>query len=112
MNNVHYGKKGEDLAARHLKKAGCKILQRNFTCPFGEIDIIALDKGTIVFAEVKARRNVSEILPSQSVGALKRSRYRKAASYYIKINNLFGNKCRFDVIEICDEKINHIQNAF
>lgn len=112
MNNVQYGKKGEDKAARHLKKTGCIVLERNFTCPFGEIDIIARQGETIIFAEVKARKNVSEILPSQSVGALKQSRYRNAASFYIKINNLFENKFRFDVIEISGEKINHIPNAF
>ena len=93
MNNVQYGKKGEDSAVKYIKKKGYKILERNFTVSQGEIDIIAEQNGRIVFIEVKTRQNASEILPSQSVGALKQSKYRKAALLYIKMNKLFDRNC-------------------
>ncbi|MDD4003446.1 MAG: YraN family protein [Clostridia bacterium] len=112
MNNVQYGKKGEDCAAKYIKNKGYKIVERNFTVKQGEIDIIATQKDTIVFIEVKTRHKASDILPSQSVGAVKQAKYRKVALLYIKMNKLFNRSCRFDIIEVCGGKINHIENAF
>lgn len=95
-----------------MKKAGYKILERNFTTRFAEIDIIALDKQTLVFCEVKTRADDFFGAPSEAVTAQKIRKYHLAADEYLlrkKISNVF---CRFDVVEIQDEKINHIENAF
>ena len=67
MYTQKIGKFGEDEAATFLKKKGYKILERNFSCKRGEIDIIALDKNEIVFIEIKARISLKYGLPSEAV---------------------------------------------
>ena len=112
MNTKIKGLYGEDLAATYLAKQKYKIIARNYTCPMGEIDIVALDKKTLVFAEVKARANQAFGLPGEAVNKPKQWHIAKTAQYFIHEYQVFSLETRFDVIEILDGKINHIKNAF
>ena len=109
------GDKGEDLAVRYLKGKGYKVIQRNFRTPLGEVDIIADDRDTLVFIEVKTRTDDSFGLPFEAVDGRKRERMRKIALLYLK-NSGKERPVRFDVIsiEIKDGRsnINHIKEAF
>ena len=106
------GDAGEDLACRYLAAKGYEILERGFRCRMGEIDIIALKDGEMVFAEVKTRRGTMYGRPCEAVDGRKRSRIRKSAICYLREKRCgregYG-RIRFDVIEIA---INHVKDAF
>ncbi len=109
------GREGEDQAARYLAKRGYRILERNYSTRSGEIDLIALDKETVVFVEVKTRSNDAYGSPELSVTPRKQSRMIKAALGYIKYKKLHQVPCRFDVVAInaaAEQEIELIQNAF
>ena len=107
------GKLGENLAVKYLEKQEYKILERNFKCKQGEIDIIAIDKDEIVFIEVKTRTNKKFGVPIEAVDRTKQKHLVKAAKYYIYKRHLENDFIRIDVIEvyICNNKckINHIK---
>lgn len=116
-NNKILGAFGEDTACEYLGKCGYKVLQRNFGCRVGEIDIIAFQGDTIVFIEVKTRSSQRYGLPSEAVSKTKQQRMVKTALYYMQKYKLLDYMCRFDVIEIIidDEgnyQINLITDAF
>ncbi|HLE18234.1 MAG TPA: YraN family protein, partial [Syntrophales bacterium] len=71
LSRIRTGKAGEETAVRHLQKLGYRILERNYRCPVGEIDIVAKDKNTIVFVEVKSRKTEEFGDPELAVGAKK-----------------------------------------
>lgn len=108
------GSKGEELALKYLKRKGFRILHRNFRTPLGEIDIIAEDRQTLVFIEVKTRSDDSFGLPFEAVDSRKKERMKRIALLYLK--NLGKERpVRFDVIsvEIKDSnRIDHIIEAF
>ena len=106
------GSTGEKRAVKFLKKKGFKILKTNYETPLGEIDIIAEDNGTIVFIEVKTRTSDKFGLPSEAVVRRKQEKYYKIATFYLQRENKMERECRFDVVEVENEKINHIFNAF
>lgn len=112
MQNKIFGHLGEKLACKELKKKKFKILQTNYTNKLGEIDIIAKEKDFLVFVEVKTRTTEKFGRPSLAVGSHKQNKIRQVASVYLKQNELTEANCRFDVIEILDNQINHIENAF
>ena len=105
------GKAGENKACAYLKKAGYKILKRNYKNPFGEVDIIAGKEEVIAFIEVKTR--LSDIFgqPSEAVNSIRQQRYINAAKYYFTGKRI-DVVVRFDIIEILNGEINHIENAF
>ena len=109
------GKSGEALAAEYLASKGYNIIERNFECWQGEIDIIALDKNEIVFVEVKTRRNRSYGLAAEAVNDLKKKHLWKAVEYYVYSRNLQNDFIRIDVIEVYLNRdkvqINHIKKA-
>ena len=109
------GSKGEDLAAEFLRKKGYKIISRNYKTPIGEVDIIAEDKGTIVFVEVKTRSNNSFGYPFEAVGSRKQHKLKNLALFYMKQRKK-DLAVRFDVlsIHISEDKkeIEHIMDAF
>ena len=111
-NNYIVGKSGEKIAEEYLKKKGYKILEVNFVNNVGEIDIIARQKNIYVFVEVKYRKNDYFGLPREAVNTYKQRKIRAVANSYIKRYNLYDNVCRFDVIEILDDQITHIENCF
>jgi len=109
------GQEGEDRAAAYLVKRGYKILERNYRTRAGEIDLIALDRGEVVFVEVKTRTSNAYGAPELAVTPQKRQRMVKAALGYIKYKKLHQVPCRFDVVAISsatEQEIELIQNAF
>ena len=112
------GKYGEDLACKYLEKNNYIILDRNFYCRQGEIDIIAMDltKKELVFFEVKTRSNFKYGNPADSVNSNKRSHLYKACEYYLYKNNIHRLFIRVDVIEVFFKpksyEINHIKQIF
>ena len=93
-------KKGEALAGKILKKKGYKILKRNYVSKYGEIDIVAYDRGIICFVEVKTRRSENYGPPELAVTKEKRKRIVRTALNYLTINNIEDTDCRFDVVSI------------
>lgn len=98
--NKELGRKGEEAAARFLYKRGYDILERNWSCFAGEADIIARDGATLVFVEVKTRKNCDKGFPSEHVSAAKRDRYEKIALAYVADCPDFDGPVRFDVVAI------------
>ncbi len=106
-SNQELGRRGEDAAANFLHSRGYEILERNWTCRFGEADIIARDSNTIVFVEVKTRRNVEKGFPGEAVTAAKRDRYERIALAYLEdCVGLTDLSVRFDVISIVVVSVN------
>lgn len=104
------------MALRFLKKNGYRILQRNYVCKMGEVDIIAKEKDTFVFIEVKTRRSTTFGPPQLAVDQKKQGQLSKAALHFLKEKNLEEAKARFDVVAILlgskGEEIELIRNAF
>ncbi|HYF83112.1 MAG TPA: YraN family protein [Clostridia bacterium] len=116
-NNKILGAFGEGLACEYLAESDYRVLERNFSCKVGEIDIIALQNDTVVFVEVKTRSSEKYGLPSEAVSAAKQKKIVKTALYYLQTNKLLDYMCRFDVIEILVDaenkyQINLIKDAF
>jgi putative endonuclease len=109
------GKEGEDRAAQFLARKGYTILERNYSTRSGEIDLVALHNGEVVFVEVKTRTSDAYGAPELAVNPRKQLRMIKAALGYIKYKKLHQVPCRFDVVAItaADENgVELIQNAF
>jgi putative endonuclease len=101
---LNLGKVGEDLAVELLKKNGYKIIARNHKSPLGEIDIIAKDKETICFVEVKTRRTDKFGSPLEAISSFKQRQISKVALGFLKKNNLLDSRARFDVVSVLYEK--------
>lgn len=110
-NNIE-GKKGEIKAVLFLKKHGYKILETNFKNKIGEIDIIAEKDGVIVFIEVKNRSTYRFGRPIEAVDFRKQNKIKKVAEIYLMIKNKYYNDVRFDVVELSNDNLEHIENAF
>lgn len=111
----HLGIKGENIAVRYLIKKGFQILDRNFRCRLGEIDIIAMDKGCLVFIEVRTKSSIKYGLPQESVTQAKINKLRRLAQFYLVQKSLYDINIRFDVIAVTiidNLKVTHIKNAF
>jgi len=94
------GKEGEELAAAYLARAGYRIVQRNYRCVFGEIDIVAWEGKTLVFAEVKSRRTEAFGAPQVAVGPAKQDKISKIALNYLSEKHLCRHPARFDVVAV------------
>ncbi|MFH1540502.1 MAG: YraN family protein [Elusimicrobiota bacterium] len=106
-----FGKSGEELAEEYLKKIGYEIVAKNFRTRYGEIDIIVKDKKTFVFVEVKTRKDSNYGDPQLAVTKYKQKHLALAAIIFIKKKSL-NTDYRFDIVAICNDKIEHIKNAF
>lgn len=111
------GKAGEEVALKYLKRKKFKIIKKGFRLYKGEIDVIAYDRKTLVFIEVKTRRNRSFGLPEESVTTAKQRQIKKIAQGFMAFNNLENVECRFDVISLILKKndgysIHHFKDAF
>lgn len=110
------GKLGEDIATNFLTEKGYAILDRNFECRQGEIDIIAKDKEEMVFIEVKTRTSNKYGAPSEAVNKIKQKHMLQSIKYYLYIKGLSEKFIRIDVIEVYIKgnivKVNHIKQAF
>lgn len=94
------GKKGEELAVKFLKKAGYNILEKNFRSRLGEVDIIAEEKGSLVFIEVKSRASRQFGDPKEAITEQKKRQISKTALGFMNRHKLFGQQARFDVVTI------------
>lgn len=117
LSEPDVGRLGEKIAARRLRRSGYRIAARNFSCPCGEIDLIALDGPSIVFVEVKTRRDDRVANPENSVHAHKRRQITAAAKYYLTATRAQDRPCRFDVISIvlrdgAEPEVEHFIDAF
>jgi len=110
--NKDKGRRGKFLAVEYLKRIKYKILLTNYSNNIGEIDIIAKDKKTTVFIEVKYRENDRFGLPREAVGKRKQEKIRQVATIYMVQNRLIDSDVRFDVADILEGKITYIKNAF
>lgn len=115
-NKKLLGRRGEQAAAEFLKRKRCRIIGMNYSCRFGEIDVIAEDRENIIFVEVKLRKSAAFAEAREFVTAAKQRRVMTAAQLWLQ-SNPTEKQPRFDVIEIYGEqgrieKINHIENAF
>lgn len=116
--NQKRGKIGENLACKYLEKNQYTIVERNFRCRQGELDIIACDgkRKELVFLEVKTRSNLKYGRPSEAVNKKKKEHMVAAAKYYYYKNKIHKIPIRFDVIEVflnnSNYKINHIRKVF
>jgi putative endonuclease len=109
------GDRGEREAARYLRRQGLRVLTRGYRTPRGEIDLIARDGDTLVFVEVKTRRQGQ---PAEAITPAKQERLTLAALHFLKRYNLLEGRSRFDVVAIVwpgqehVPVIEHIRNAF
>lgn len=106
------GRIGERKATKFLKKKGFKIIEKNYTTRFGEIDLIGLYGDFLVFIEVKTRTNKRFGEASEAVDLKKQERYKKSATLFILANRDITLQPRFDVVEVYPDLINHIEDAF
>jgi putative endonuclease len=110
------GKKGEDMAVRHVKGLGYRVIERNYRCPLGEIDLIAQDGDYLAFIEIKTRRGRSTGEAKEAVGNRKQRKLTQLALYYLKNEFKNDSKARFDVVAISlydkKNKIELIKDAF
>lgn len=110
-----YGIIGEEIAINYLQNIGYKIIERNFLCRQGEIDIIAKDGIEYVFVEVKTRSSSCYGRPSEAVNEIKKKHILKSTKYYLYLNKLENQFIRFDVMEVYlfnhKYKINHLKQV-
>lgn len=134
MDDKEYGRFGETLAIKYLRKQGYKILVANYSNTVGEVDIIALEtkkarkkqenfkilpkelkkEDKLVLVEVKSRRKLSAVRPSDAVGKKKKMHYSSVASTFRLYNPKYARiPYRFDIIEVVGEEVvNHLIDAF
>jgi len=94
------GERGEDAAVAYLERVGMTVVERNWRCSSGEIDVIALDGDVVVLCEVKTRRTTSKGSPDEAVTPAKQRRYARLAAAYIQHAGLVDPSVRFDVVSI------------
>ena len=119
MSTKQDGDWGEALAAEYLEAHGCRIVEREWRCRFGEIDLIAEKDGMLLFVEVKLRSNLRYGMPREYVTAKKQEKLRAAALLYLSMHGLDA-PARFDVAEVYTDahhsaratRIEYIENAF
>lgn len=113
---IDIGKRGETLAISFLKKNGYRIIESNFRCRYGEIDIIAQEGKTVAFIEVKTKTNNRFGSPTQAIDLRKQRQVSKTALIYISQKRLTNYSARFDVVGVnikgSNSEIELIKNAF
>jgi putative endonuclease len=94
------GRQGEQLAAEHLERSGLRILDRNWRCPVGEIDLVAADGRVLVICEVKTRSDARYGSPLEAISARKHSRLRRLAVRWVLAHSVLFDEIRIDVIGV------------
>ena len=113
MNRRETGSRYENYAAAYLEEKGYRILEKNFRCKGGEIDLVGMDGTYLVFTEVKYRKDRRQGYPEEAVDARKQRRIYRAAQYYLSFKNLSPDTpCRFDVVAVEGADVRLIKNAF
>lgn len=113
MNKREAGAKYEQIAAEFLQQSGMLILERNFRCRSGEIDLIGRHEGYLVFVEVKYRASDKSGMPEEAVGYQKQRKICRVADFYRYVKNLpEQTPVRYDVVAVLREQCIWYQNAF
>lgn len=113
MNKRELGKEYEERAAAYLEAGGCRIIEKNYRCRIGEVDLIVRDGPYLAFVEVKYRRSEQMGNALEAVNQQKQMRIRKIAAFYLMVKRYPETMpCRFDVIGITADQISYIKNAF
>jgi putative endonuclease len=113
-----FGTRSERAAARFLKNLGYRILARNYRCPRGELDLVALDGACIVFVEVRSTGTEDATRPAASVDAVKQRRLTELALHFLQQHRLLDRSARFDVLALSwpgdqrEPAIAHYRSAF
>ncbi len=94
------GRRGEQLAVEHLQRAGLRILDRNWRCSDGEIDIVAAERRALVVCEVKTRSGVRYGTPLEAITRRKRSRLRRLAVRWLVAHGILFDEIRIDVVGV------------
>jgi putative endonuclease len=100
------GRQGEQLAMEYLQQAGMRILDRNWRCAEGEIDIVAADRRVLVACEVKTRSSARYGTPREAVNWKKRRRLRRLAVRWVVANGVLFDEVRVDVVEVLKDERN------
>lgn len=117
MNKRSIGSYYEEAVACYLIEHNIEITSRNYVCGrIGEVDMIGMDRGTeygdtLVFFEIKYRKNNVYGAPMEAVNTKKKNKIRRCAEWYLFKNNWIG-RVRFDVVSVCGEEVTWIKNAF
>lgn len=111
------GRRGEEIAARYLASRGLAIVERNWRCPQGEIDLIARDGGELVFVEVKTRSSVAFGHPLESITPVKLARLRRLAAAWCDAHPGGHDMIRIDAIAVIapsvgDVEVEHLERVF
>ena len=106
------GAQAERRAEELLTRLGFQVLERNYTCKGGELDLVCDDDGTLVFVEVRARRSGDFGAPEETISATKRRRLIHAARHYLMVRTHEERACRFDVVAIEGDDVRHLRDAF
>jgi putative endonuclease len=110
------GKEGERVAERYLQKKGYTVVERNYRCPLGELDLVVLDRRVIVFVEVKTRTGYGFGTPLEAVEFRKQRKMIQAAQFFLAEKKLQHRDARFDVVGVSwpggEPVVEHIENAF
>lgn len=111
------GRYGEQVAASYLERAGFALLDRNWRCAEGEIDLVARDGDVLVFCEVKTRSGVGFGDPAEAVVAAKTERLRRLALRWMASHGVLGRELRFDVVSVLRQprgaaRVRHLKGAF
>jgi len=113
-----FGTRSERAAGRFLKRQGFRLLARNYSCPLGELDLVALDRGTLVFVEVRSTEAADVLRPALSVDRAKQARLTNLALHFLQRHGLLDRPARFDVLAVSwppnqpEPVIVHYRNAF
>lgn len=110
--NQSYGAQGESDAADFLRGQGARIIGMNFRSPVGEIDIIAIEDGVLIFCEVKRRKSTLRGRPAEAVTPAKQRKIIRTAEYYLATHPMPEMPIRFDILEILPGVFNRIPAAF
>jgi len=110
------GKEGERIAERYLQNKGYKLVERNYRCSLGELDLVVLDRRVIVFVEVKTRTGRGFGSPLEAVEFRKQRKMIQAAQFFLAQKGLQQRDARFDVVGVSwpgrEPVVEHIENAF
>lgn len=112
-----FGREAEERAAAYLEKLGYRVLQRNYRCRGGEIDLVALDGATLVFVEVKARHSDHFGTSGEAIGRRKAHHLRVAAATYLTVQGAMAGSiweqppCRFDAVLFDEDTVEHLKDV-
>jgi putative endonuclease len=112
VSTVERGGRAERIAVRELERLGYRILERNFRCHAGELDVVALDGATLVFVEIRSRRSDRYGTALEAVGRAKQLQVSRVAAIYLAMRKPKFDTCRFDVVGITGDKIEVVQDAW